>query len=406
MLDGVTITNGRLLGHACSGGVYCDSSSPRLTNCSITSNAAYSGGGVCCNQSSPILANCIINGNEANGVYSRHVPTGSGGGLYCYQGDPKLIECIIDSNSATGSGGGVYSSQSGLVLLSCTIRGNWTIFSRRYGGGVACSGGEPKLSKCIIHHNFTQGSPGWGGGVSCYSSDAILTHCTFGHNAADSGGGVYCESSSLTLNSTIIAFSSAGEGIYFHNSSACTVEYCDIFGNSDGDIAFYEDDPFHGPPGIGELVTINVNCDSCDAYLNIFLDPLFVNPPTDDMHLIDSSPCIGAGDPTNPPGTDVDGNPRPNPPGSLPDIGAYEHWLAGPVGHLVLSISGGNAVLDWPAFGRTYNIYGAAAPFVSGTLLDTVTDTTWTDVSTSSRPSPYFYYVRATEGAAETHPGY
>ncbi|MBU0508818.1 hypothetical protein KKH27_08295, partial [bacterium] len=69
--------------------------------------------------------------------------------------------------------------------------------------------------------------------------------------------------------------------------------------------------------------------------------------------------------------------------------------LAAP-GQLVILIQGGNAVLMWPPNGApSYNIYGETEPFISGSLLDTVSDTTWTDTNTSSRPSPYFYYVTA-----------
>ena len=52
---------------------------------------------------------------------------------------------------------------------------------------------------------------------------------------------------------------------------------------------------------------------------------MFVHPDTGNLHLHDSSRCIGAGDPTTPAGCDIEGNPRPDPPGSYPDIGAYEH---------------------------------------------------------------------------------
>jgi hypothetical protein len=85
-------------------------------------------------------------------------------------------------------------------------------------------------------------------------------------------------------------------------------------------------DPSQGPSGIGQITTTNGNGDPCDQYFNIFLDPLFVDTASCDFHLGDFSPCIGAGDPTDPPPFDMDSNPRPNPPGSLPDIGAYEHW--------------------------------------------------------------------------------
>ncbi|MFH1009691.1 MAG: hypothetical protein V1784_00475 [bacterium] len=64
---------------------------------------------------------------------------------------------------------------------------------------------------------------------------------------------------------------------------------------------------------------------------------------------------------------------------------------------LVISTIAGNVVLDWLPQGgaSSYNIYGATLPFVAGVLLDVTSNTTWTDINTSSRPSPYFYYVTA-----------
>ena len=72
-------------------------------------------------------------------------------------------------------------------------------------------------------------------------------------------------------------------------------------------------------------------------YVNcIDADPLFVS--SNDFHLQDNSNCIGAaidsilvdGSWYYCPSTDFDGNPRPNPSGSMPDIGAYENPLAIP----------------------------------------------------------------------------
>ena len=68
-------------------------------------------------------------------------------------------------------------------------------------------------------------------------------------------------------------------------------------------------------------------------------DPLFVHPAGADYHLQDGSPCIGAGIDSLEiggiwhisPQIDLEGNPRPNPAGSLPDMGSYESPLALPV---------------------------------------------------------------------------
>jgi len=58
---------------------------------------------------------------------------------------------------------------------------------------------------------------------------------------------------------------------------------------------------------------------------NISIAPAFVNPVEGDYHLKDDSPCIGAGTLMGAPAADIEGNPRPNPPGSHPDMGAYEN---------------------------------------------------------------------------------
>jgi hypothetical protein len=310
---------------------------------------------------------------------------------FCFQSG-ELAEAVLDGIKITngcvagepsGGGGGIFCSGSSPTIRNCIIS---SCLSGEYGGGVYCSGSSPIFTNCTLFGN----SAAVGGGVYCVEhSSATFMSCTFSNNSAESlAGGIYCNNSSPAFISSIIAFSS-GEGIHFSASSGSQVEHCDMYGNTGA--------AFSGsvPPRLGQLVTTNANGDSCDQYLNVFLDPLFLDAAASDFHLDDHSPCIGAADPAAAPGSDSDGNPRPNPPGSDPDIGAYEHWLASSPSRLVISMSSNNAVLNWPAFGTTYHVYGTTEPLLQGDLLDTTTDTTWTDMSTSSRPSPYFYYVTA-----------
>ena len=65
---------------------------------------------------------------------------------------------------------------------------------------------------------------------------------------------------------------------------------------------------------------------------NMAVNPLFINPAADDYHLSDTSPCIGAGT-NNAPSTDFDGHLRADPPGSLPDLGAYENSRGEPAAY-------------------------------------------------------------------------
>jgi hypothetical protein len=130
------------------------------------------------------------------------------------------------------------------------------------------------------------------------------------------GGGVYCTFLSQTVFNSIIISFSEGSGIYFRQSAGCQVEYCDFYGNTGGDIAFYNDDPVEGPPVI-------------DA---ISVDPLFVDRAGGDFHLTDDSECIGEAKRVDCPNDDFyQDNPRPDPAFTDPDIGADENRLREPI---------------------------------------------------------------------------
>ena len=116
-----------------------------------------------------------------------------------------------------------------------------------------------------------------GGGIYCYSSSPTIENCTISGNWADDrGGGIYLYSSSLTGVNNIIRANTAptGSQIYMYSSSfSCT--YSDIEG---------------GWPGVG----------------NIDADPLFVTGPEGDYYLSQiasgqtvNSPCVDAGDPAS-----------------------------------------------------------------------------------------------------------
>jgi hypothetical protein len=76
-------------------------------------------------------------------------------------------------------------------------------------------------------------------------------------------------------------------------------------------------------------ITFNGNIIPFDSN-DLLVYPFFTDTISGDFHLEDNSPCIGKGLPNNFT-SDFDGNPRPNPPGSFPDIGAYENPLAFPL---------------------------------------------------------------------------
>jgi len=372
----------------CGGGVYCYQSSPHLAHCQVQCNYADAcGGGVYCEYSRAIFDTCVITGDTT--LSSHPSNYWGGGGVACVYGAESFTNCIIHWNMCqAGNGGGVWIKTDTASFTDCAITNGWTLSLD--GGGAYCFWDAlPTFTNCNFSCNQAARD---GGGTWCdNTSTPTYAFCTLSDNIASGlGGGAYCQDSpppnGPIFKSTIIAFST-GEGIHFLNSSGSAISYCDFFGNSASD--------FGGmvPPGLGIIMGINANGDPCDVFNNIFGDPWFANHPFD-HHLLPASCCIGAADPLNPPLTDFEGQQRPDPPGSNPDIGMDEHFLAGPVRNLVITMVSGNAILYWPSFANSYNVYGATTPYTAGTQLATgLIGTTWTDINTSSRPSPYFYYV-------------
>ncbi|MBU1708281.1 right-handed parallel beta-helix repeat-containing protein, partial [bacterium] len=287
--------------HNDGGGMYCYSSSPDFTDCTIRSNSSVidDGGGVYCQYSSPTFANCTIDSNYAQR---------DGGGLnFSYGSSPTVTDCIIRDNTANSEGGGMYCYESASMSINCTFNSN---ISHTHGGGAYCYEASPTFTNCVFNNNSCSFG---GGGLGIAFSSPTITRCTISENSAgDDGGGMTCIFSSPIITSTVVAFSD-NMGIWFDDATGAQFKYCNIFGNSDGDIVFESGDPSNGPPGIGQLVTTNANDDSSDVYYNILLDPMFVDTAANDYHLLESSPCIDAGDPTLLPDSD----------GTVVEIGAF-----------------------------------------------------------------------------------
>lgn len=233
VLAGLTVRNGcRDKG----GAVYCEFSSPTITNCTFTGNLAWGGGGgiYASAGSVPTIMNCTIIGNTSGG---------SGGGIYCYSAAIK--NCTI-SNNETGElntchGGGIYCASASIT--DCIIAQNttgrlydgWYVWHSRggNGGGIyAKLGSSVTITSCTIRDNKIghdqDGNGSNGGGIYCFSG--TISNCTIIRNQAGAGGdnwdcwggpgtngghggGIYCTTAQVT-NCTIAENKAgdAGEG--------------------------------------------------------------------------------------------------------------------------------------------------------------------------------------------------
>ena len=338
------------------GAIYVhDFSKLLISNCLITNNRAQSGGGICIRvNSNPILKSNIIINNITNGHRSH------GGGI-CIRNNssPTLINNIISNNSVMGTinyGGGIYIGvDSEPLLVNNIISNNYASGNSTMGIGINIfSNSNPILIGNIIENNFEIGYLTNGGGLSIWynESSPILINNLITNNSSMFGGAIFCgRANPILINNTITGNASTlGGSIYLssiYSSSNPVIINSILFGNSPEEIYFDEMPCYNQSITITNSVIdggqsgINTNNYGIVYWLdgNIDEDPLFVDPVAEDFHLQDSSPCIGAGiDEIEingiwyfAPDIDIEGNPRPEPDDSMPDMGAYENPLGEPL---------------------------------------------------------------------------
>jgi len=198
-------------------------------------------------------------------------------------------------------------------------------YSQYGGGGVQCSFSSPTITNNAIVLNISTN----GGGICCLeSSSPVITNNLIAGNAGHQGGGIYCDSTSspIIANNTITKnfVDYQGGGIMSINESSPAVVINTILWGDKQDELIEE---IYGHV----TVTYSDVQGGWEGEGNIDADPWFINPNEAKYGLRDYSPCIGAGMMTpDVPDRDYHGDPRPNPPGSNPDIGADENPLAAP----------------------------------------------------------------------------
>ncbi len=293
--------------------------------------------------------------------------------------DSTIFEyCIFQhgkANTGSGrlnrSGGAINSNLNKLRISHCLFRNNMTYstsISESAGGAIAIAGGgDPVIEYCEFianesvygaamvidgnstdalirnnhfHDNNGHGTINIGGGASPILINNLIKH---NHSTvhgiihfADPGG------TAVLINNTIANNTCTGQGgaVFVNHGLAPLFINTIIYGNSPAQVHLLAQS---GLDFIHCLIEGGMNgftgASFSGTYENcIDSNPLFVS--SNDFHLQNSSPCIGAAIDSIEiagvwyycPVTDIEGNLRPNPPSSMPDIGAYESPFANPVG--------------------------------------------------------------------------
>jgi predicted outer membrane repeat protein len=303
--DSTAFLTGFTISNCCGEGIYCNNSSPTLENLIIEYNQ---GGIICENNSQPTLNHLTIRNNEYLG------------GIKCSNSNLTIRNSLIINNSSTEYGGGFRCNNSNPILENVILANNQS----SWGGGFYCSSNSnPIFTNVSIIGNYATFR---GGGLYCRQNcnPILQSVIMFGNTASDNGGSILCADNSNPILINCILWNNLPQEIYFSDGfptlNSITISNSDVQGGETGIVI----------NNSGSVSWMNGNIDA---------DPLFINSAETDFHLQDTSPCIGAGiDEIEIAGTwyyapvfDLEGNSRPNPEGSMPDMGVFENILGEPL---------------------------------------------------------------------------
>ncbi len=345
-ISGVTIRNG-VSPNGGGGIANLIGAKLQLIDSIVTDNTAPDGAGGISNGGQMAIVGSIVEANTAT------VAAGEGAGIRNSANATLLIErSIVRGNRAPGTdgrGGGI-ANEGTLTVRATTITGNEVLGTRGAGGGIANSAATAAAVVVTLDDTTIEGNQAGanGGGIE-NTRTLTLTNCTVSGNEGDDGAGVYTDSNlSVVLNNVTLALNSGrglGGGIF--NQSATPIELANTIvagnvatGTSGGpapDCAGAHASRGHNLVGNG------ANCDltaaagdqvgTAAAPIDARIDPLADNGGPTRTHALrdDSSPAVDAGNPQgcrdalgDPIPTDQRGFMRPEGPGGVCDVGAFE----------------------------------------------------------------------------------
>ncbi|MBT4360102.1 MAG: hypothetical protein HOD11_03940, partial [Candidatus Marinimicrobia bacterium] len=233
-------------------------------------------------------------------------------GMYLNDYHGTIKDVHIKDNLSDYRGGGVHVNSNSDVIFYNVIFSSNSSTPGISGGGLWIENSDALFRNCLLYNNSCGED---GGGLAAYNSNVSLISSTITKNtqpAGRYGAGVAFNTGTFDIinsiiygnereggNPTQLAVSPPAQMNVTHSCVGLSIGAAD---DPDGLVTLW--------PGIG----------------NINVDPLFEDSDANDFRLSGQSSCLGNGfDTTGVPTLDLDGQNRPQPAGSSPDMGAYEH---------------------------------------------------------------------------------
>jgi hypothetical protein len=211
----------------------------------------------------------VVEGFTIRNGFNNAEHTAAGGGIRVFGASPTLRALRVEDCASASWGGGVHLYDGSpivedLVITGCAAWG--------FGGGLSVWQCTVDLTGLVIFYNSADH---FGGGIylrNCITQLAQVT--VVANDCAQPGGGIAIYGGyDVKIINSIVAYATAGGGIYLWGNAAVTVACCDVFENT-------------GENYCGLLP------DQTGVNGNISADPLFCDLPASDWALQDSSPCL------------------------------------------------------------------------------------------------------------------
>jgi hypothetical protein len=174
--------------------------------------------------------------NEFINFDGRNIVVGS---LFLTTGDSSYIDQTIISAPSQGSVvtfEGYEMPEAKLVGFTITGGTGKLITFIPHGGGIFCNNSSPTLEHLLVTGNVASGMTGGaGGGMFFANSEAVVSHCRVTDNDANYGGGIRCNSSSVTIGNSWIRDNyavSSGGGLMLYESQETHLTQCVFTGNA------------------------------------------------------------------------------------------------------------------------------------------------------------------------------
>ncbi len=437
--------------------------SPKFKNCTFYgNNASWYGGAIYIDNGDPIFESCLFDSNSVDGTGSSN----QGGAVYVNDGSPQFRSTTFSQNKAYFAGNTNFSVEGGAIyfhgpesakILDCTFSNNqaYSTVGSPSGGAIfvgddydITNNEELTIDRTTFNGNTNEAANGGNnrggalyirGGVKITNSLFYDNHVYTGGNGFWPGGGAisfeihgrYNQNTNqqeyprtYLINNTIVnntieyvganagRRTGSGGGINMYGGNNLNGVWFNniIWSNeseSNKDIEWDNQTPLIFGHNVVEDVYSGIPITE-----NLYSkDPKFTDTTNHVYSLSDASYLIGKGvssfDGIYAPNVDINGSSRPNPSGSSPDMGAFEHELeASPYPSQVanLAAKGGHKLvsLAWDANSETdiasYTVYmSTVKDFIpsSADSLTSVTTNSYTTSDTLINKTEYFFAVAA-----------